>query len=206
MSDDRAYRLLVSHDPEKKDFVARIPELDVEARAATRAEAVTEAEHALEQLVAGALEDKRSLPSPLDLASYEGALALKLSAPLARDLAHHAKNSGMSAEELATQLLARAIGALDGGSFRRSRNDDRPQQSQAPREHNDGDDRGNRGNDRGPERGNDRGGNDRGGNRGPGGPNRGRQREGYRPELDDKANFMEYVRGLEKGGGGRGRR
>jgi predicted RNase H-like HicB family nuclease len=201
MSDDRAYRILVSHDVEKNDFVARIPELNVEARAATRAEALTEAEHALEQQVAGALEDKRSLPKPIDLSTIDGALSLQLSAPLVRDLAHHARASGVSREELASQLLARAIGALDG-SVRRDRP---PQQSQAPRQTNDGDNRGNNLNerDRGNERAGDPGGQDR---RGPGGNNRGRQREGYRPELDDKANFMEYVRGLEKGGGGRGRR
>ena len=33
------------------------------------------------------------------------------------------------------------------------------------------------------------------------------RREGYRGDMDDQANFLEYVRNLERGGGGgRGRR
>lgn len=226
MSDDRAYRILVAYDPEKQNFVARVPELDVETRAATRAEALAEAEIQIEQRIAGSLAEKRPLPPPIDTLLVGGTLTVQIADALHRDLLHHARSNGMSVEEYAGQLIARAIGALDGmGRWGRERGSQRPAPAQRdpdaqPQQRDDrgGDNRGNdnRGNraagpDRGAAGGGDRGGNrggDRGGDRG--GGNRGRQREGYRPELDDKANFLEYLRGLEKGGGqgggGRGRR
>lgn len=226
MSDDRAYRIVVAYDSEKQSFVARIPELDVETRAATRTEALAEAEIQIEQKIAGSLAENQPLPRPIDTSAAGGTLTVKIADALHRDLLHHARSNEMSAEEYAGQLIARAIGALDAGRWRDrgdrwDRSSQRPAPAQRdpdaqPQARNDdnrgndnrgpdrgrGDDRGGRGGDRG--RGDDRGG--RGGDRGRGG--RG-QREGYRPELDDKANFLEYLRGLEKGGpggGGRGRR
>jgi predicted RNase H-like HicB family nuclease len=195
MTADRAYRVLIAFDSEKNDFIARVPELDLEAHAATRAEAVTEIEGALEQRIAGAAEDKQSLPEPADAAAGPAALTLNLSPPLHKDLLFHARASRMRTEELAVQLLAKAIGGLDGGRPRRrpepeprredaGEGEDANRMSRPPRDDRDRDDRDDRGRGR-------------------------RKREGYRPELEDKANFLEYLRGLEKGGpqgGGRGRR
>jgi predicted RNase H-like HicB family nuclease len=209
MSDDRAYRIIVAYDADKQNFAARIPELEVESRAATRAEAIAEAEIQIEQRIAGSLAENRPLPRPVDVAPAGGTLTVKIADALHRDLLHHARSNGMSAEEYAGQLIARAVGALDGGRWRdRDRDQPSHRPQQAPRDPDaqpqQRDDR-NR-DDRGGRR-DDRGGGGGGNNRG--GP-RGRQREGYRPELDDKANFLEYLRGLEKGGpgggGGRGRR
>jgi predicted RNase H-like HicB family nuclease len=254
MADDRAYRVLVTYEAEKELFTARVPELDLAVTGPSRAEALTEAEQAIEQRFAAAAAEGLTMPEPIDVAPAAATLSLDLGADLYRDLAMHARASGLSADAYAAQLLARAIGALDGGRGPRRRFD-RPQPGAEPRgaepraegqEPGDAqprprEDRPERGNER-PERGNersgnDRGANDRGGDRGgrpgggdrggrPGGGDRGgrpggdrggrpggaggndrRSREGYRPELDDKANFLEYLRGLEKGGGGgRGRR
>lgn len=189
MADDRAYRILVSYVPESEDFLARIPELDVSEAGATRAEAITQAETALEAAVEKWATSGEKLPEPVDLEFTEArTLTLELAPLLLRDLSKHAKSSKMSLEQLATQLLSRGIGDLEG----------RKQAPTPPRR----DDR------RGPgRRGQDnqqRGGNqNRGGQqkRGGQGNRRGRNREGYRPELEDGANFMAYVRDQEKGGG-----
>jgi predicted RNase H-like HicB family nuclease len=198
MSVDRAYRILITFDSEQGTFLARIPELDLEATGASRAEAIAALESALEQRVAAAVEEKRPLPPPIDVTHPNETITVSLGAPLHKELLFHAKQSRMRVDELATQLLARAIGSLDGGRPRRRpdnearadeaggemRDSNRP--SRPPRDRDDRDD------DRGNRRGRDR------------------KREGYRPELEDKANFLEYLRGLEKGGGpqggGRGRR
>jgi hypothetical protein len=121
-------------------------------------------------------------------------LEIQLASPLYRDLSYQASLDGISAEELAKALLAHAIGSLEGrtGGARKSRPEetrggprrDRPEAR---------DERGNQRDDRGNQR-DDRGGGAR------------RGREQYRPELDDKANFLEYLRNLEKGGGRGGRR
>jgi predicted RNase H-like HicB family nuclease len=204
MSDDRAYRVLVGYDREKDCFVASVPELDIARSAASRGEAVLEAEQAIEQRIAAAVADKEPLPGPADSRAVSGTLALKIADALHREILFHATASHMAPEEFASQLLARAVGALDGAraSQRRGRapesrqgpvdaGDDGlpPRASERSDAHDDRDGRDER---------------DRRGGRVP------RRREGYRPDLDDKANFLEYLRGLEKGGGnqggGRGRR
>ena len=116
------------------------------------------------------------MPPPVDAQTYEGELTLRLSQSLRRDLEYHANRSEMSVEKLANEVLARGIGFLDGKVGARMR---------APEQE---DDRGNRSGR-------------------PQGRGRGRnRREGYRPDMDDSANWMEYVRNLEKGGGGGGGR
>jgi predicted RNase H-like HicB family nuclease len=196
MSSDRGYRVLVVYDREKERFEARVPELELEASGSTRQEALTSIEDAIEQRIAGAAEDKASLPEPIDVLTSGGEITVKLGDAVYRDLLIHARQSGLSAEELAGQMLARSLGAMEGARPQRrrpppeaptedlERGPPRDHRDERERERDDRDDRG----------------------RG-----RGRRREGYRPELDDKANFLEYLRGLEKGGGpqgggGRGRR
>src|SRR5262245_21228151 len=137
MADDRAFRITVAYDPEKEDFVARVPELEVESRGKTRAEALGEAEIDIEQKIAEALAEKQSLPRPIDGAAAGGTFTVKIADALHRDLLHHARSNGMSAEEYAGQLIARAVGALDGGRWRdRDRDRDhrgsqRPAQAEA---------------------------------------------------------------------------
>lgn len=183
MSDERAYRVVVRFDQDH--FTARVPELGLTAEGASRGEAITKVEAALAARVAGAA-DGEPLTPPIDAREVDGTVHLKLPQSIYRDLAFFAAQDNMPVDAFAGALIARGVGALDGG---------RGQRRPAPRAEGEPNDNA----DRGPPRGNDRGG-DRDGNR------RDRRREGYRPELDDKANFLEYLRGLDKGGGGGGGR
>lgn len=190
MSDDRAYRIMVQYLPEEERFVARSPELDVEATAESRAEAITAVETALEEAFEKAAVDEVKLPRPADLATETGTLSLELAAPVWRDLQMHATAQGLEPDALALQLLASALGRLEGRGRRGARNKDAkaapPKDAEAGEEQAQPSNR--------PEK-------KEGGKRGRG---RGRgRREGYRPDMDDQANFLAYVRDQERGGRGR---
>jgi hypothetical protein len=212
MTDDRAYRVHVRFDAEAEKFHARAPELELSASGATRADALAALEADIESRFQ-ALADGATLPRPVDAQTFSGELSVKLSQSLRRELAFIAREDGLTPEALAAELIARAL----GDHRRRGRGAPAPQPTPAPsadaqprdEDAQPGntqrrDDRGPRHDDRGPRgdgrgRGGPRGGN--GGNGGnAGGGNDRRRGEGYRPELDDKANFLEYLRGLEKRG------
>ncbi len=203
MADDRVYRILVSYQPEDSVFLARAPELDIAVEADTRGEAVQKAEEAIEALVEQTAVEGEPLPGPVDLAAEGGELNIKLSPLVYRDLLNAAKGSGMNADELAEQLLVRAIGELVGGA-KRPRKPKKVVEGEAKEgqekaegeEKAEGDQKNTRNKGRGRGKGRrDTNENNRGG--------RGRRREGYRPDMDDQANFLAYVREQEKGGRGR---
>lgn len=171
MADDRSYRIWIRYDAEADEFVGQVPELDVSAVGASRAEAVEGVEAAIDDRLRAAA-DGEPLPPPADLREVDGQLELEISQGLHRYLVFFAEQSGISVESLATELIAKGVGMLEGLSAA-PRAETRPE----------------------PEGDDDRG---RGRRR--------RKREGYRPELDDKDNFREYLRRMEKGGGGQGRR
>ena len=190
MADDRAYRIVVHFDSEHERFSARVPELDVEASGETRSEALEAAESAIEaKYEAAATDGDSDLPPPIDLQQVEGELTVQLSEPLARELKYHADRSKMTSEAMAEQLLARAIGLLNVGLRPPPR--PRPERSAEGESKNKKDD--NQPNERGGRKGRGRGRGGQGGRRG----------EGYRPEIEDQANFLAYVRDMEKGGGRR---
>ena len=217
MADDRAYRIHVLFDPEASAYRAVVPELDVEVEADTRGEAVEKAEAAIEAKVEAVATQGEALPPPVDVAATPpGAVTLALAGPLYRELAFHAQRSGLTPDALALQLLAQAIGQLEGRRPARPARAEaperpaprvRPQEGDAqPRHH---EERGRQGGGRG--RGQGQGGQGQGGQgqggrggqgRGPGGG----RREGYRPEMENQADFLAYVRDMEKGGRGRGGR
>lgn len=214
MTDERAYRVHLRFEQDKGVFTARAPELDLTAQGETRAEAIEKLEDEIESRIQGAAAGD-ALPPPIDVRELDGTVQLKLSQALARELAFQAQQDGLSVEAFASELIARSLGALEASGRGQRRRGPRPAGAMAPGADDGGEgqiaEEGNRSDrpDRGGERSGDRGG-DRGGGRGgdrrgppgPGGGGRDRRREGYRPELDDKANFLEYLRGLEKGGGG----
>lgn len=193
MADDRAYRILLQFDGEHERFNARVPELDVDATGETRAEALEAAESAIEAKYETAATDKeQSLPPPVDVQEVPGELSITLSLPLARELKYHAERSQISSEALAEQLLVRAIGLLNVGL----RPPPRPRAERSPDS------------EKKKEGGGESQPNDRGGRKGRGrgrgqGQGQGRRGEGYRPEIEDQANFLAYVRDMEKGGGRR---
>ena len=195
MADDRGFRVQIKFDGETQKFRAVVAELGLSVTGSSRGDALDAVEAAIEDHVAALAAEGASLPEPSDLLSRGAApkLEIQLASPLFRDLAYQASLDGISPEELAKALLAHAIGSLEGrtGAGRKPRPEDHRGGDRGPR-NNTRDERGNQRDDRGNQR------DDRGGQR--------RGREQYRPELDDKANFLEYLRNLEKGGGRGGRR
>ena len=191
MADDRAYRILLQFDSEHERFNARVPELDIEATGENRAAALEAAESAIEAKYEAAATDRVELPRPVDVREVAEEISVQLAAPLARELQFHADRSKMSADALAEQLLVRAIGLLNVGL----RPPPRPR-AEKPAEGDKAESEGNEKNER-----QERGGRKGGRGRGRGG--HGRRGEGYRPEIEDQANFLAYVRDMEKGGGRR---
>ena len=179
MPDDRAYRIQIRFDAATESFTATVPELDLEANAESRADVVEMIESEIDARIQAAA-DGDPLPEPADVAEVSGELSLEISPPLQRDLLFYANRFGMSPEALAAELIAKGLGGIEGG-----RQSARPAREERGGERRDGGD------------------DDRRGDRNQG--RRRRKREGYRPELDDKSNFMDYLRKLEKGEGGGGR-
>jgi predicted RNase H-like HicB family nuclease len=189
------YRVLVTYDPDRSVFVARAPELEhCTAEGATRAEAVARVDEEIDAQLRNIREHGGRLPVAVDDdgAGLSGELTAKVSRGLHRDLAWQARSEGVELGQLVGEMLAAALEA------RRQRGGRRPAvanpQTGEPRP------------DRGPEDGRSGGqrpfrANDRGGG--------GR----YHAIMEDRATFLEYVRGLDSGGqrgpgptGGPGRR
>ncbi|MBX2814316.1 MAG: hypothetical protein KTR25_21080 [Myxococcales bacterium] len=190
MADDRAYRVLIQYIPEASSFVAQSPELDLKAEASSRAEAIDSLEKEIEATIQKAANNEEKLRPPIDVASESGEVTLRLSAPLWRDLQVHAEAQKLNPEELAIQILSRGLGHMDGRRRRPARenqptpptpetdtNERSPTESTPKQERKEGARQNNR---------------------------RGRRRrEGYRPDIEDQANFLAYVRDQERGGRGR---
>jgi predicted RNase H-like HicB family nuclease len=174
------YRVLLNFDAERERFVAQVPELDrIRAEGATRAEALTRVEEAIEAAFRQAAESGKSLPKPVDAQEWSGDLALKVSASLHRDLAFQARQDGVELPQLCGELLSQAL------LFRLGQR--RPPQGGGGEERQEG------GGGRRGEHGNRRGG-------------RGRGRGDYFNIMDDRAAFIDYVRSIgTEGGGGRSR-
>lgn len=135
-------------------------------------------------------------------------MTLTLAGPLYKDLAFYAQRSGMDADAFATQLLAQAIGQLEG---RRPPRPARPEVSERPRSAREQQDEDAQPRHHEEQRRPGGGGGNRGRGRGGrggqgGGGHGGGRREGYRPEMENQADFLAYVRDMEKGGGGGGGR
>ena len=192
MADDRAYRVLVHFDEKHERFYARVPELGIETSGETRSEALGTAETEIEQKYeAAATDDGQPLPPPVDLEEVEGEINISLSTPLARELKYHADRSKLSMDEMAQQLVVRAIGMLNVGLKPPPRpRPEKQKAADAERQEKEGNERGERNQERGGRKGRGRG-------------RQGGRREGYRPEIEDQANFLAYVRDMEKGGGRR---
>lgn len=207
MADERYYRVILSYDSEHERFTARLPELEVEGKGDSRADALTALEAAIEARVERAAVDGETLPTPLDEPPPALELSLTLAPAVARELQFQAGRAGLSVEALASQLVARGVGPGPAprrsaspsdvsdrpdrsGQSGRSGRPDGPGRSDASGEAAGAPGPGNRADDRGsqaPRRHQ---------------KNRRRRQEGYRPDMDDQANFLAYVRGMEKGGGG----
>jgi predicted RNase H-like HicB family nuclease len=192
------YRVLVTYDPERSVFVARAPELEqCSAEGATRPEALTQLEEEIDAQVRNVREQGGRPPAAIDESSEDMALSgdvtAKVSRTLHKELLWQARNEGVELGQLVGEMLAAGLEARR----QRRRGGQSPSASPGagqggPPERADADvGRPDRGGGNGPGRG-------REGGRGPGGR--------YHAIMEDRATFVEYVRGLESGRGGGPRR
>jgi predicted RNase H-like HicB family nuclease len=173
------YRVIVNFDGERKLFVARAPELEhCTAEGPTRAEAIAKVEEEIDAQLANMLSHGSTPPRAVDEEIFTGEVSAKISKTLHRDLTYQARTEGIDLDQFVGELLAAAIEARRH-TQRGQRSGNRQASDAVPH-----DNIGNRAHDGGQRRG------------GFGGGGR-----GYSPQiLDDRANFIEYVRGLENGG------
>jgi predicted RNase H-like HicB family nuclease len=180
------YRVHLTWDPDRKVFLARCPELEhCTAEGASRAEAIGRIEEEIDAQLANMLSHGGTPPRSVDEEEFSGEISVKLSKTLHRDLAFQSRSEGVELDQLTGELLSAAM-------VERKQNRQRGGNRQPHPQHGGDDSIGNR----------------HDGNRGGGGGGRGFGR-GHNPQmLDDRAHFIEYVRGLEQGqqqGGGGGR-
>src|SRR5579883_3189183 len=171
------YRTTLSFDRERNVFVARAPELPhCSGEGASRAEAVARLEEEIEAQVQNMRAHGSNPPAPVDEEALSGEIAVKVSQALHRDLLWQARSEGIELPHLLGEILAAAVEARRGTRGARA-GGNRHEPAGV-------DGNGNRGN----------------GNRGNyAGGNGGRYQNNL---LDDRANFIEYVRNLEQGQAG----
>lgn len=169
---------MLNFNPEREKYVARVLELGIEAEGDSRAEALAAAEGEVETRVAELVQSGGTLaPLATPLVPVES-MTLALNPILRQDLAAQAARHGLTEEALATQLLAQGLGWLEG--LQRALGGHSAERSNASGER--------------PRPQPDSAAESRG-------PVRRKRREGYHGDLEDKANFMDYVRNLERGAG-----
>ncbi|MGZ3405477.1 MAG: hypothetical protein ACXVAN_03470 [Polyangia bacterium] len=174
------YRATVTFDSERKLFIARAPELEhCSGEGATRADALVKLEEEIDAQLANMLSHGSTPPRAVDEETFSGEISAKVSKLLHRDLAYQARSEGVELDQLIGELLAAAMESRKQHRGARSGNS-RPREEHAQH--------------------------DNVGNRFDSGGGGGRQRGfGGRGNnahlLDDRANFIEYVRGLEQQGG-----
>jgi predicted RNase H-like HicB family nuclease len=192
------YRVLVHYDSDKLLYVARAPELEhCTAEGQTRAEAVAKVEEEILAQVQNIREQGGRVPPAAvdDLAAHTGELTARVSRLLSRDLAWQARLEGVSVDQLVGEMLAGAMAERQQRGTRRVPAENRAPVASPRVDGEDSQPMSNAGaNERfaGP-RGPVPQGRD-GGRRGMGGGGR------YHAIMEDRATFLEYVRGLEQGG------
>ena len=175
------YRATLIFDTDRKVFLARAPELEhCSAEGASRAEALTKLEEEIDAQLANMLSHGSTPPRAVDEETFSGEISAKVSKQLHRELTFQARSEGIEIDQLVGELLAAAMESRKQTRGTRGGN-------RAPQEHS-------------PQ-------NDNVGNRYEGGggprPQRGFGGRGANTHLlDDRANFIEYVRGLEQQGTG----
>jgi predicted RNase H-like HicB family nuclease len=173
------YRVVIGFDPEKECYVARAPELEeCSAEGETAEAALTALNEEIKAQVSNIKEAGGHAPTPLVEEDLSGEVTLKISKTMHRELVWLARLEELPEEQIASELFQAAL------SYRLSH---RPRQSRPNVQG------GNKAEVRGQGEGRGRG----RGRRDGGGPGRGR----YHEIMDDRANFIEYVRGLEQDGG-----
>jgi predicted RNase H-like HicB family nuclease len=175
---EATYRCIVQYDAEKQVFRARAPELEhCQAEGPTRAEALQRLEEEIDAQVRNVREQGGKPPAPVDEDEASGQLQLQVSRGLHRELLFQARDEGVELGQLAGELLAGGVEARRAAraGARRAAQPDHDAER---------------------------------GDRGPRGDRGERPRQGYGGRyhgiMEDRANFIEYVRGLDQGAGNQG--
>ncbi len=168
------YLIQTFFDKTNKQFVARVVEFpEIRATAPTRESAIEEVVTQIENFVIQAERRKEPIPEPLQSKKYPDQLKLPISQSLYRRLDLISRTERVNIETLVTEILTQGL------ERRYEKRGGQQQQPQQNRQHHQ------------QQRG---GGGHHGGHR----QQRGR---GYQQNLENRENFLEYVRNLEKGGG-----
>ncbi|MFH0899856.1 MAG: type II toxin-antitoxin system HicB family antitoxin [Pseudomonadota bacterium] len=178
------YRVLVQYDSEGALYVARAPELEpCSGEGATRAEAIAKVEEEIAAQLQNAREQGGSLPPAIDDdgSPYSGVVTLHLSRSLHREMVWQARVEGIDLDQLLSEMLPLALQGRRQAGRHMVRNASLAASHHGPSEGGNG-----------PARGQSR--DERGGRRGYGSSDR------YHAIMDDRATFLEYVRGLDSSG------
>ena len=178
---ESTYRIVMTYDKTRAVYSARIPELDpCFAEGKTRQEALLALETELSDRLYNMKEKGMDPPIPLDEQEFPESISLPLSVTLRKELVWQAMNEGISVESLISELILSAIGKRGQDSSRLKYQSGQPQSS--PKRP-DGEHRRHRPY---PNQGDHR-------NR----PHQGRSPGAYNELLNDRANFIQYVRDSE---------
>lgn len=185
------YRVHLSFDGERKVFVARVPELPAcQGEGTTRTDALANMERELDALLANLAERGSRPPSALDDESPSGELPVLLSKSLHREVLFAARAEGVEPRQLAAELIASGLEHRQRRAGRRA-----PSQES-------GGDTGSRGRQRDDDRQPTHEGSRFAGRPYEDGARRGERSSAARMHglLEDRASFMEYLRGVEAEG------
>ena len=188
MSEHR-YRIVIAFDPDKEQYVARAPELPAcQAEGDTPAAALEAVSEEITAQVENIRESGGRVPEPIDEVSLSGEVTLQISQSLHRELRWLSLLEEMDEAALAAEIFRDGLKHRlrtrprrlrpAGGPPSEADAEGQPPADRPPREEGRG-------------RGRGRG--------------RGARGSRYHQIMEDKASFLEYVRGLESGGGGGGR-
>lgn len=105
------YQINISYDSRDDIYVARVPELEnCFSHGATPEKALRNIEEAIELWLETAKETGREIPQPLSRRKYSGKFIVRTPEDLHASLAQEALRRGKSMNELAVELLRKALG------------------------------------------------------------------------------------------------
>jgi predicted HicB family RNase H-like nuclease len=172
------YSIHVHFDRSQKNFVASVLEIpEVRSVSGNREQSLRDLDRKLEQFIQNAKRKNEAIPEPIQLKRYPDRLEVGISQTLFRKLDLLSRQEKVSLDQLVSELLTAAVERRKevthkGNERRPQGHHQQQQQSQS--------------------------GNQRHGHQ----QRRGQQSRNYHDTMDNRENFMEYVRNLEKGGGG----
>lgn len=104
------YQVNIAFDPRDDIYVARVPELDnCHTHGSTPEEALRNAEEAIELWLETARDSGIEIPEPLSRREFSGKFVVRTPAELHATLAQEALRRGKSMNELAVELLSKAL-------------------------------------------------------------------------------------------------